>query len=170
MPRPATKSDLLKAANVQFSKMWELVGTMSEDEQTAVFLFEDRDRNLRDIFIHLYEWHQLLLNWVSANQKSESKPFLPEPYNWKTYPQMNVEFWKKHQKTPYVDSIKMVQKSHADVMKTIETFSDAELFEKKHFSWTRTTNLGSYCISATSAHYEWGMKKIKNHIKSYRSA
>jgi len=50
-----------------------------------------RDKNLRDVLIHLYEWHQLILNWVYANQKGEEKPFLPEPYNWKTYGNMNVE-------------------------------------------------------------------------------
>jgi len=170
MPRPTTKSDLLKASDDQFSKMQKLIGTMSDEGQNAVFLFEDRDRNLRDILVHLYEWHQLLLTWITANKNGELKPFLPEPYNWKTYPQMNIEFWEKHQNTPYSDSINMIQKSHADVMKLVETFSDAELFEKKHFSWTGTTNVGSYCVSATSSHYEWAMKKIKKHIKSYRSA
>ena len=88
MARAATKPGLLSDADKQFEKMWGLVDSMTEEEQTAAFLFEDRDRNLRDIFIHLYEWHQLLLRWVSANQGDEPKPFLPEPYNWKTYPQI----------------------------------------------------------------------------------
>lgn len=57
-----------------------------------------RDKNLRDVLVHLYEWHQLLLDWVQANLDGENRTFLPEPYNWKTYPAMNVEFWKKHQK------------------------------------------------------------------------
>jgi hypothetical protein len=30
------------------------------------------------------------------------KPFLPEPYDWKTYGDMNVKFWEKHQTTPAV--------------------------------------------------------------------
>ncbi|WP_394364849.1 ClbS/DfsB family four-helix bundle protein [Porphyromonas circumdentaria] len=25
------------------------------------------DKKLRDVFVHLYEWHQLLLNWVKNN-------------------------------------------------------------------------------------------------------
>ena len=36
-----------------------------------------RDKNLRDILIHLYEWHQLILNWVNSNQNGEEKPFIP---------------------------------------------------------------------------------------------
>ena len=49
-------------------------------------------------------------------------------------------------------------------MKLIEPFTDEELFTKKHFPRTGTTNLGSYCISAASSHYDWAMKKIEKHI------
>lgn len=167
MPRPATKNDLLEAASGQFAKLWKLIDAMPEEEQNALFLFEDRDRNLRDILVHLYEWHQLLLNWVDTNQNDKPQPFLPFPYNWKTYPRMNLIFWEKHQNTPYAESREMLKKSHEDVMALIERFSNDELFAKKYFSWTGTTNLGSYCISATSSHYDWAIKKIKNHIKSY---
>ena len=100
MGRPTTKPDLIRAANGQFEKLWKLIDSMTDDEQNATFNFGDnfnkkeahweRDKNLRDVLVHLYEWHQLLLTWVEANQNCEEKPFLPEPYNWKTYPQMNV--------------------------------------------------------------------------------
>jgi hypothetical protein len=168
MPRPATKPDLIIAANGQFDKLWSMIDSMTEKEQNDVFRFEDRDKNTRDVLAHLYEWHQLLLNWIKSNHiKSEIKPFLPEPYNWKTYPDMNVEFWKKHQKTSYEDSKKMLKGRHNEVLVLIETFTNDELFTKKHFLWTGTTSLGSYCVSATSSHYEWAMKKIKMHIKTY---
>ncbi len=42
----------------------------------------------------------------------------------------NVEFWKKHQNTPYVDSQKMLKKTHKEVMKLIETFSNDDFFQK----------------------------------------
>lgn len=166
MARSSTKADLVTSANEQYNKLWTLINSMTTEEQTATFLFEDRDKNLRDILVHLYEWHQLLLNWVSSNQAGEAKPFLPSPYNWRTYPQMNIELWEKHQETSFESSIEMFKKSHLDVMLLIETFSNDELFTKKYFSWTGTTTLGSYCVSATSSHYDWAMKKIKKHIKS----
>jgi hypothetical protein len=168
MARATTKQELIIAGNEQFRKLWELINSMSDEEQNAVFMFDDRDKNLRDVLVHLYEWHQLLLNWATANRNGETKPFLPTPYNWRTYPEMNVEFWKKHQNTPYEVSKTMLTESHAKVMALIKTFSDEELFTKKHFTWTGTSTLGSYCVSATSSHYDWAMKKIKNHIKTYQ--
>ena len=169
MPRPTTKQELILAGNTQFTKLWQLIDSMTEEQQTVTFSFEDRDRNIRDVLVHLYEWHQLLLNWVKANLAGERRPFLPEPYNWKTYGVMNVEvIWKKHQQTPYGKSKEMVSESHREVMEIIEPFSDEELFTKKYYPWTGTSSLGSYCISATSSHYDWAMKKIKAHVKSLK--
>jgi len=173
MARPTTKTELIRAANEQFAKMWAMIDAMPEEKQNAPFRFEltdkqteahwNRDQNLRDVLVHLYEWHQLLINWITANRKGENKPFLPEPYNWKTYGDMNEAFWGKHQGTSYADAKKMLKESHKEVMALIEGFSNEELFENKHFNWTGTTSLGSYCVSATASHYDWAMKKIKTH-------
>ena len=164
MARATTKNDLQTAANEQFDKLWKLIDSMTNEKQNATFAFEDRDKNVRDVLVHLYEWHSLLLNWVDANKNGNPKPFLPAPYNWKTYPQMNIEFWEKHQDTPLADAKKMLKESHTNVMSLIDSFTNEELFSKKYFSWTGTTNLGSYCISATSSHYDWAIKKLKKHI------
>lgn len=175
MPRAATKPDLIKAANEQFDKLWKLIDSIPGGEQNVTFNFgEDpkkkeahwkRDKNLRDVLIHLYEWHQLLLNWVKANQSGEEKPFIPKPYNWKTYGDMNVEFWMKHQDTPYGTAKEILKESHFQVLAVIDSFSNDELFVKQAFSWTGGSTLGSYCVSATASHYDWAMKKIKEHIK-----
>ncbi|TYQ17994.1 UNVERIFIED_CONTAM: hypothetical protein Cloal_0390 [Acetivibrio alkalicellulosi] len=180
MSRPTTKPDLIKRADEQNDKMWKLIDAMTEEEQNATFNYGDafnqkeahwkRDKNLRDVLVHLYEWHQLLLNWVESNQKGERKPFIPAPYNWKTYGQMNEEIWEKHQNTLLINSMELVKQSHASVMKMINDFSDDELFTKGSFSWTGTSTLGSYCVSATASHYDWAMKKIKAHSKTYKGA
>lgn len=177
MPRAQTKADLLIAANEQYTKLWAMIDGMTADEQNAAFCFPvtekdkeahwRRDKNLRDVLVHLYEWHQLLLNWVSANQSGgEIVTFLPAPYNWKSYGQMNVGFWEKHQGTSLDDAKAMLRKSHADVLALIEGYTNDELFQKARFNWSGTTNIGSYCVSATASHYDWAMKKLKRQIKA----
>lgn len=176
MARATTKADLVTSANGQFEKMWKLIDYMSDEQQNATFGKEmatagkeahwSRDKNLRDILVHLYEWHLLLLNWIKVNSSGEHKPFLPEPYNWKTYPTMNVEFWKKHQSTPLTEAKAKLKESHKDVIALIETFSNEQLFAKGVFDWTGTSTLGAYCVSATASHYDWAIKKIKVHIRT----
>lgn len=176
MARATTKADLITSANGQFDKMWKLIETISEKQLNSTFAEEmatagkethwSRDKNLRDVLVHLYEWHQLLLNWIENNRKGIHKPFLPEPYNWKTYPMMNLEFWKKHQSTPLAKAMATLKESHKNVVALIETFSNDELFAKGVVNWTGTSTLGSYCVSTTASHYDWAMKKIKLHIKT----
>ena len=169
MPRPTTKADLIQAANDQFAKLWTLIGEMSDKEKSADIVPNERDKNVRDVLAHLYEWHCLLLNWIRSNTNGNPVPFLSAPYNWKTYPQMNVVFWEKHQNTSYTDAETMLKKTHKEVMAIIETFSNDDLFSKGAFDWTGTTTLGSYCVSATSSHYDWAINDIKKALKKYRT-
>jgi len=82
---------------------------------------------------------------------------------------MNVAFWEKHQSTSYTDAETMLKKTHKEVMVLIETFSNEDLFAKDVFDWTGTTTLGSYCVSATSSHYDWAIKDIKKALRKYRT-
>ena len=149
MPRATTKTELIAAANDQWEKMWKIIDSMPDKMRFDVFNFGDdpklkeahwkRDKNLRDVLVHLYEWHRLLLNWTAANLNGDNKPFLPAPYTWKTYGDMNVEFWEKHQSTSYDEAVSMLHDSHTKVMVLIESLTNEEFFEKKHFPWTGTT-------------------------------
>ena len=180
MPRPKTKDDLLIAAKENYDKLIKMIDGMSEKELNTSFDFSgepskkeahwSRDKNVRDVLIHLYEWHQLLLKFPKNNKnitdKKSAISFLPSEYSWKTYGAMNVMFWKNHQKTSLEEAKKLFAKSHADVIKLIESYSNDELFMPKHFAWTGNAALGDYCVSTTSSHYDWAMKKIKAHIKN----
>ena len=176
MARPQTKEDLLIAAKENYEKLNTLIAKMSDEQLTTPFDFSKdekkkeahwkRDKNLRDVLIHLYEWHQLILNWVESNQKGEEKPFLPDPYNWRTYGDMNVEFWKKHQNTSLEEATRALEKSHKDVLELAEKFTNEELFSRKVYKWVGGSTLGSYFVSATSSHYDWAIKKLKAHQKN----
>ena len=172
MSRPVTKEELTKLASDKYSKLFDLIESLSIEEQNGTFEMEGkeahwcRDKNIRDILIHLYEWHQLLLNWVTSNKAGIDKQFLLEPYNWKTYGEMNVEFWKKHQDTSYGESINLISESHVKIMELLDSFSDEELFVKNVFAFVGGSTLGSYFISVTSSHYDWAMKKIGKYKKS----
>ena len=174
MPRARSKEDLIKASNEQYQKLNDLINSLSEKELNTEFDFSDdpkkterhwnRDKNLRDIYIHLYEWHQLLLNWIKANESGKEKPFIPEPYSWKTYGDMNMEFWEKHQKTSLEDAKKMFEKSHSEVLSLAEKYTNDQLFGRGVYAWVNT-DLGSYFVSVVPSHYDWAMKKLKAHRK-----
>ena len=176
MGRATTKAELLTSSEEKFQELDELIRTLTDKELAATFDFTgmksktqahwSRDKNLRDVLIHLYEWHRLLLDWVCANREGENRPFLPAPYNWKTYGDMNREFWKKHQNTSLEAAKDMLQHSHREVMALAESLTERELFEKGVYPWVGDSVLGSYFVSNTASHYDWAIKKLKAHRKN----
>lgn len=180
MPRPKTKDQLLEAADKNYKALMQMIDGLSEKELKTPFDFSgqpskkeahwSRDKNVRDVLIHLYEWHQLMLAFPKNNAKAADKKsavaFLPADYSWKTYGQMNVMFWKRHQKTSLETAKELLAQSHAAVMKLIKKYSDQELFTKGYFLWTGNAALGSFFVSNTSSHYDWAIKKLKAHKKN----
>lgn len=176
MGRPTTKEDAIAASEANYEKLVSLIESLTEKELSTPFDFSNdpkkkeaywgRDKNVRDVVVHLHEWHKLILSWVSSNTSGNEAPFLPKPYNWKTYGDMNVAFWGKHQNTSQEDAMQLFALSHGNVMKLLSKFSGEELFSKGAFPWVGGSTLGSYFVSATSSHYEWALKIIKAHRKN----
>lgn len=59
MARPTTRRDLEAEANRAFEKLWELIDSMPDSVQHDEFAFDGRDRNLRDVLMHLWEWQMI---------------------------------------------------------------------------------------------------------------
>lgn len=166
MARATTQEALIEQATGNYQLLVDAINRCSPEEQVGEFPFEGRDRQIRDCLVHLHEWHLLFIHWVTQNQSGHAAPFLPANYNWKTYPEMNIQFWQKHQVTPLETAKRLFADSHHKCIEIILGFSDDELFTKKYFTWTGTTSLGSYAVSATSSHYDWALKIIKKYQKS----
>lgn len=179
MGRPTTKEDLIVASNENYEKLWDLIDSFPEKGAEIEFDFSEdekkteahwnRDVNLKDVLIHLYEWHQLLINWINSNIDGVEMPFLPAPYNWKNYADMNVGFFEKHKDTKLEDAKRLFAESHKEVMDLVEGFSNEDLFSKGAYKWTGGTTLGSYCVSSTSSHYDWAIKKLKAYKRALKT-
>ena len=175
MARPQNKEDLIIAAEGNYIKLLEIIDTLTPLELDTELDFSadvkkkeahwGRDKNLRDVLIHLYEWHNLMLEWIANNKAGICKPFLMEGYNWKTYGEMNLLFWKRNQNISLKEALEQFKDSHKKIMVEIEKMTDKELFQKNVYDWVGGSTIGSYFTSVTSSHYDWAMKKIKAHRK-----
>jgi len=165
MPKPKNKKELLSTSQEQYQKLFELVDSLSKEQLKKEFPKGTLNRNLRDIIAHLHHWHKLFLGWHKVGMKGE-KPEMPaKGYTWKTLPELNKEVWKKYNKISLNQSIKLLNKSYADVQAVIKSHSNKELFEKKKYAWTGSTSIGAYIIANSVSHYNWAMKQIKKGMK-----
>lgn len=176
MARPQNKEELITAAESTYDKLLKLIDSMSPVELNTEFDFTAdtkkkeahwrRDKNVRDVLIHLHEWHNLMLQWLESNKAGIRKPFLPEGYNWRTYGDMNVMFWKKNQSVSLEEAMERFKDSYKKIMMEMEKMTNEELFQKNVYDWVGGSTIGSYFVSETSSHYEWAIKKIKAHRKN----
>lgn len=167
MARPTTKEDLLEASNKEYTKMIDLIENMSIDDQNKNFNFEDRDRNIRDVLMHLHHWHQLMDEWYIQGVIEKEMFNTPgHGYTWRTLSGLNQELWEKGNQVTLEEAKKLLNKSHDKIETYIKSHTNEELFSKNQYPFTKSTTLGSYFVSNTCSHYLWAQKKIKNHIKS----
>ena len=123
------------------------------------------NRGLQDQILEVTVPMETILEVKNGVEKS----FLPAPYNWRSYGEMNVAFWQKHQQTPLEKAIKLLHQSQEKVLTLAETFTNEELFSKSVYKWVGGSTLGSYFVSCTSSHYDWAMKKLKAHQKNCKN-
>lgn len=179
MSRPRNKEDLLIAAEENFEKLNKLIDSLNEKEMSTPFDFSSdekkteahwkRDKNVRDVLVHLYEWHQLMIRFVDENVNGKNISFLPKIFTWRNIAPMNQMFWQKHQVTSFEEAREILAESHREVVNRINLFTNEALFLSKAFPAVGGSTLGSYFVSSTSSHYDWAMKKMKAHQKNCKA-
>ena len=161
MAVPKTKNELRDRSATNFMLLTDLVASYSDKEKEANFPPGFLNRNIRDVLAHLHHWHKLFLGWYSIGLKGQ-KPDVPaKGYSWKDSRALNTEIQRKYTTVPLNDILSLLQDSHLQVHQTISKHSEKELFEKKRFNWTGSSNLATYLRGASSSHYDWALKLIK---------
>ncbi len=164
MPKPKTKAELLQQSQANFVALQNLVERYSAVQQNQEFPAGTLNRNIRDVLAHLHHWHLLFLEWYRLGMIGE-KPAMPaEGYSWKMMPALNQHIREHYRSVSLDEARRALQESYAQVQQIIIRHSDEELFEKKRYSWTGSTSLGTYLISNTASHYAWASKLIKRSL------
>jgi hypothetical protein len=161
MPRPATKHDLLARSRAGHGALVALIDGLTPADRERPFAPGTMNRNIRDVLGHLHHWHRLLLGWYAVGMKG-GQPAMPAAgYTWAATQELNRSIHARYDTMSLRSLRARFDRSHAEVMALVECHTEAELFTKRRYSWTGTTSLGAYTISATSSHYEWARKLIR---------
>ena len=175
MPSPKTKQELLASITDGFAKLNEQIGKMNEAETAATFTTDPKkcgvrwqyDRCLRDLLIHIHEWQVLMRVFVQNIREGHPKDYLPDEYR-KNYHEMDKMLVEKHQSTSLEEAKNLLLKTHDEMLRLAESFSDEELFTKGFFKNTYTTSMAAYFVSVTTSPYSQAVKMLKAHQKSLK--
>lgn len=160
------KEILLLNSDKNLKSLLEIIESVPSRKRDISIETQDRDKNFRDVLMHLYEWHVMLERWYREGMDGDI-PFMPAPgYKWNTIKLLNMQIWENYQDVKLNQAIKKLKLSHGRVMDLIRLHTNEEIVTKKYYKWTKTSNLYSYFAANTSNHYIWAIKKCEVIAKS----
>ena len=152
---------LLINAQISFDELLARIESIPARKRNLSIETNERDKNFRDILMHLYEWHAMLERWYREGMDGDT-PEMPAPgFKWRNLDKLNMQIWQQYQDVKLSTAIKRVTLSHQRIMRLIEAHHDEEIFTKKYYKWTKTSNLYSYFAANTTDHYHWAIKKCE---------
>ena len=154
-----SKEQLLAEAEQHFQALLQFIQAIPSKRRTLSIETSKRNKNFRDVLIHLYEWHAMLERWYREGMDGDT-PEMPAPgFKWRQLDKLNDQIRDNYDNIKLSQAIKKVTLSHYRIMKLIELRTDEQIFTKQYYKWTKTSNLYSYFAANTSSHYSWAIKQ-----------
>lgn len=155
------KETLIEDSEENFKLLLAILESVPTRKRNESIETDERDKNFRDVFMHLYEWHAMLERWYREGMDGDM-PSMPAPgYKWRNLRQLNEKIHESYQDITINQALKKLILSHRRVMKLIQVHTNEEIITKKYFKWTKTSNLYSYFVANTSNHYLWAIKRCE---------
>ncbi|WP_339214720.1 ClbS/DfsB family four-helix bundle protein [Solibacillus sp. FSL W8-0372] len=153
------KQQFIEQVQQSFDDLTLLINQIPARKRTVTVETNERDKNFRDVLMHLYEWHAMLERWYREGMDGDT-PIMPAPgYKWRNLHELNFLIWQQYQDLSLSTAMKRLTLSHQRVMHLINLHTEEEIFTKKYYKWTKTSNLYSYFAANTVNHYDWAIKK-----------
>lgn len=154
-----TKQQLITEAEEQFQALLQFIKAIPTKRRALSIETTKRNKNFRDVLMHLYEWHAMLERWYREGMDGDT-PEMPAPgFKWRQLDKLNDQIRDNYDHIKLSQAIKKVTLSHNRIMKIIEYHTDEQIFTKQYYKWTKTSNLYSYFAANTNSHYSWAMKQ-----------
>lgn len=163
MPRPTNKTQLLSAMQKEYEELEKLLGTLTPDQMTHTT--QATQWSIKDVLAHLLEWEQMCLGWYKAGVRGVIPPLPAEGYNWAQIPALNRAIYEKYHVRPLAGVLKQYRASYRQMLKTVQSLSEEDLFTSGRYAWTKKNALAAYFIGATSSHYHWARKEVRKCLK-----
>lgn len=150
MSRFATKEELLEDAAGALSKLNRLLATIPPRAK----LDEVTDgMSTKDFLAHRTEWGRMALSWLDEARAGGSPSVPAEGYTWGQLEELNADIHERFAGIPLDEVQAAFEVVNDELFATISQCSDEELFTKKYYSFTGTSDLATYFTSATGGHY-----------------
>lgn len=116
--------------------------------------------SVKDFIAHRTEWGRMMIRWYEET-RSGGVPAVPtEQYKWNQLKELNADIYRRFAETPLGRIEAEFEEVHDRLYRMIEAMSAEELFTKRYYGFTGTSDLVTYLNSATASHYRSARRHI----------
>jgi hypothetical protein len=163
MSRFSSKQQLLDEIDRERSKLEALLASIPDDAKT---LEVTDGMSVKDFLAHRAEWGDMMLRWYRESREGKRPAVPTEKYKWNQLKELNAEIYGRFADTPLAEVVDRFNRVQNELRAVIAQTTEDELFTKKHYAFTGTSDLATYFNSATAAHYRSAAKHIRTWWKA----
>ncbi len=158
MSYPTTKQELLKRIREQHADMEELLSSLSPAQMRAPEL--DAGWSVKDSLAHIAAWEKIMLDAIGKYRRDE-KVILWAPgfqvdgsNNEEQMNRYNAHLFEQNRERELADVLDDFRETFMNIVATMESLSDAEIFDDNHFSARKGRPLLTFIVGDTYEHYD----------------
>lgn len=164
MSRFKTKQQFIDEVTKERKLFEELLNSIPE----AMKIVEVVDgMSVKDFLAHRTEWGRMMIRWYEEAKSGKSPAVPTEEFKWNQLKELNKAIFDRDKDIPLKKIEQEFRQVHDHLFSLLESMTEAELFEKKYYSFTGTSDLVTYMNSATASHYRSARRHIQKWWKSY---
>jgi len=146
----------------------KLAGLLADLPDAAKLVEVTDGMTVKDFIAHRAEWGRMMLDWY-GEAKAGGTPAVPaRAHTWSQLPELNAEIHDRFSDARLADVERDFASVHDELFEVMEACSDDELFTKRYYSFTGTSDLATYFTSATGGHYRSAYRHINKWWRASR--
>jgi hypothetical protein len=158
MSRFTTKQQFLDEITKERAKLETLLSAIPDERKTE----EVTDAmSVKDFLAHRAEWGAMMIRWYEE-ARAGTVPAVPsERFKWNQLKELNADIHARYRDAPLSEVTGHFTRVSDELYRLIENADEEELFTKKYYGFTGTSDLATYFNSATASHYRSAAKHIR---------
>jgi hypothetical protein len=157
MSRFSTKEELLTDAAAARTKLERLLEEMPDAAKVQPIV---DGMSAKDFITHRNAWGRMMISWYNEAAAGGAPAVPAQGYTWAQLNELNAVIHAQFADTPLAEAEASFTRTNDELFELIGACTEAELFEKRFYSFTGTTDLAEYFTSATGANYRSAYKNI----------
>ena len=167
MSKFTSKIQLLDEITKERLKLEELLDDIPTNRKEEVV---SDGMSVKDFLAHRMHWGKMMIGWYE-DAVAGKKPAVPsKKYKWNQLKELNQDIFNKYKDAPLKTIDCEFVSVHNKLYELIYAMSEDELFSKKYYDFTGSSDLATYLNSATASHYRSARRIIQRWWKAEKNS